>query len=105
MYDWKSIVLHIVAGWSTIWIALFGWKWIPDPPPDGVVGKPQPVPWKGRVIDLVIGAVGGLAGGWAYHSTWVISERASGLEMASTVLGAALGATLLVSIYQLVTRR
>ena len=103
--DWKQLVLWVVAGWSTIWIALYGWKWIPDPPPDGIRDKPQPNPWRSGVLDLVIGAVGGLAGGWFYHTTWVGSERASGLEMASTVLGAALGASFLVSLYRLVARR
>ena len=94
--SWQFVVLWLVAGFIYPF-NFFPWWWIPDPPP--TEGKPQPVPWRS-----VIGAVGGVIGGWAFYSTWVAQGTISGLDAASTVVGSFLGAGLLLSVYGLATR-
>jgi len=95
--SWQFTVLWLVVGFIYPFY-FFPWRWIPDPPPP-TEGKPQPEPWRS-----VIGAVGGVIGGWAFYSTWVAQGTISGVEAASTVVGSVLGAGLLLSVYSLATR-
>jgi len=106
---WQFIVLWLVAALHP----LFRYWILPYPPIDSAgkpqpqpwkifdsAGKPQPVPWK-ILVPGFLAIAGGLAGGWMFYSTWISREKISGLEAASTALGAYLGATLVLGIYRL----
>ena len=97
--------------------ALTGWLFIrplSDPAPfrgkepdDG--GKPPPPkppdPKLSARILMLINAVGGVVGGWAFSQVWFSGKLASGVEVAATALGAFLGAAIVNSVYQMMTNR
>jgi uncharacterized membrane protein YeaQ/YmgE (transglycosylase-associated protein family) len=94
---WQYNLLWIIVALHP----LFRYWILPYPPigPD----RPGPVPWS-ILLPALLAIVGGVAGGWVFYNTWVANDRASGVEAASTALGAYVGATFLLGVYRLTTR-
>jgi hypothetical protein len=88
---------------------------LPDPAPfrgkkpddGGEPPKPPkpPDPKLSARILMMINAVGGIAGGWAFSQVWFSGKLASGVDVAATALGAFLGAAIVNSVYQMLTNR
>lgn len=82
--DLGLIVLWLLVGWC--WPPWpWPWPWpIPDPPP-----------WWNRVI----GAVGGIVGGWLYMTVWPAGDMGAGaIYAAATSVGAVVGSSILQGI-------
>lgn len=79
--DAGLFVLWLLVGWcGTPWPR----RWPPPPPP--------PDPWWIRVI----GAVGGIVGGWAYSAVWSAGDGGVGaIYAAATAVGALVGSIIL----------
>ena len=109
-------VLWAIVGWcGTFPIRLWLWRWWwwwPIPP----IPDPDPPPYYRGLIVGIVGAVGGLIGGWAFTTTFGSSVMWSGdkpypepwiqlVATAATTVGAFLGASLLAELYGLATGR
>lgn len=83
----------MTAGLLGLWV-LVGWcgtpwprRWPPPPPP--------PDPWWIRVV----GAVGGVIGGWAYSTAWMPGDIGiNAVYAAATSVGALVGSIILQDI-------
>jgi hypothetical protein len=81
------------------WWAIVGWCGtvprppIPLPPPP----DPDPDPWY-----RVIGAVGGILGGWAFSQVFPAGDASLAVLAATTGIGALIGSALVADIYGMV---
>jgi hypothetical protein len=81
-----------------VWWILVGWCGTPPRPWPWPPGPPDPNPW----IVKILGAIGGLVGGWVFNSVWAIEGSASGIDVAATAAGAWVGAVIIANIYGLI---